>query len=343
MKVGINGTGLITRALVKLIALNEEFKDIEIAQINGRSMTIDRLKDLLLYSSSQGHSNLDVSVNSNSKELIVNGKKIKYTADTKPEDIKWLPEIELLIEATGTFRDDSKNSKDPNRHFKAENNNLKGIVITAPGKGSIVDYMWVASPDLEEEITAVTSTGKPFVIGAASCTTTATIPIVDTLDDLFGIESCYLTTVHAVTRSQDILDGSKGWCAMDTQLHTTGATKATNKVLKKSIPMDGIAFRTSDKAGSFIQIDAVLNKEVTKEDLLEAFENSKYKDSFAYSTVTNPPSSYVRGNKAMVVLIPDEFVIINKKRVIIKGLYDNEEGYTHHLLHLINFVISKMT
>ncbi|MHA1155431.1 MAG: glyceraldehyde 3-phosphate dehydrogenase NAD-binding domain-containing protein [Candidatus Heimdallarchaeota archaeon] len=324
MKVGINGTGLITRALVKLIALNEEFKDIEIAQINGRSMTIDRLKDLLLYSSSQGHSNLDVSVNSDSKELIVNGKKIKYTADTKPEDIKWLP-------------------KDPNRHFKAKNNNLKGIVITAPGKGSIVDYMWVASPDLEQEITAVTSTGKPFVIGAASCTTTATIPIVDTLDDLFGIESCYLTTVHAVTRSQDILDGSKGWCAMDTQLHTTGATKATNKVLKKSIPMDGIAFRTSDKAGSFIQIDAVLNKEVTKEDLLKAFENSKYKDSFAYSTVTNPPSSYVRGNKAMVVLIPDEFVIINKKRVIIKGLYDNEEGYTHHLLHLINFIISKMT
>ncbi len=343
MKVGINGTGLITRALVKLIALNKEFKDIEIAQINGRSMTIDRLKDLLLYSSSQGHSNLDVSVNSDSKELIVNGKKIKYTADSKPEDIQWLPEIELLIEATGTFRDDSKNSKDPNRHFKSQNNNLKGIVLTAPGKGSIIDFMWIASPDLDLEITAITSAKKPFVIGAASCTTTATIPIVDTLDDLFGIESCYLTTVHAVTRSQDILDGSKGWCAMDTQLHTTGATKATNKVLKKSIPMDGIAFRTSDKAGSFIQIDAVLNKEVTKEDLLKAFENSKYKDSFAYSTVTNPPSSYVRGNKAMVVLIPDEFVIINKKRVIIKGLYDNEEGYTHHLLHLINFVISKMT
>lgn len=342
MKVGINGTGLITRALVKLIALNEEFKDIEIAQINGRSMTINRLKDLLLYSSSQGHSSLDVSINNDTNELLVNGKKIKYTADSKPEDIQWLPEIELLIEATGTFRDDTKNSKDPNRHFKSPNNNLKGIVVTAPGKGSIVDYMWLASPNLEQEITTVTSAEKPFIIGAASCTTTATIPIVDTLDDLFGIESCYLTTVHAVTRSQDILDGSKGWSAMDTQLHTTGATKATNKVLKKSIPMSGIAFRTSDKAGSFIQIDAVLNKEVTKEKLLDAFKNSKYKDSFAYSTVTNPPSSYVRGNKAMVVLIPDEFVIINKKRVIIKGLYDNEEGYTNHLLLLINFVISKM-
>ena len=343
MKVGINGTGLITRALVKLVALNEEFNDIEIAQINGRSMTIDRLKDLLLYSSSQGHTNLDVSINYETKELLVNGKKIKYTADSKPENIQWLPEIELLIEATGTFRDDRNDSKDPYRHFKSLNSNLKGIVLTAPGKGSIIDYMWIASPDLEQEIIAITSAEKPFVIGAASCTTTAAIPIVDTLDDLFGIESCFLTTVHAVTRSQDILDGSKGWCAMDTQLHTTGATKATNKVLKKSIPMDGIAFRTSDKAGSFIQIDAVLSKEVTKENLLEAFKNSKYKDHFDYSTVTNPPSSYVRGNKAMVVLIPDEFVIINKKRVIIKGLYDNEEGYTNHLLQLINFVISKMT
>ena len=342
MKVGINGTGLITRALVKLVALNEEFKDIEIVQINGRSMTLDRLRDLLIYSSAQGHSNLDVTVNNETNELKVNGQTIKYTADTKPEEIQWLPEIELLIEATGKFRDDRKEDSDPNRHFKSPENKFKGIILTAPGKGTITDYMWLASPNLEKEINALITAEKPFIIGAASCTTTATVPIVDTLDENFSIESCFLTTVHAVTRSQDILDGSKGWSAMDTQLHTTGATKSTNKVLNKSIPMSGIAFRTSDKTGSFIQIDTVLKKEVTKENLLDAFKTSKYKEYISFASVSNPPSSYVRGNNSMVVLIPDEIVIINGNRVIIKGLYDNEEGYTHHMLRLIRYVISKI-
>jgi len=331
LKIGINGTGLTARALVKLVAQNEEYKELEIGQINGRSMTIDILKDRLLYSSSQGHSKMIIDIDKEKNELIINGKRVKYSQDTSPENIKWSEDITLVIEATGKFRDISKESSDPSRHFKAPNNKIKCILVSAPGKGGIKDFMWHASPNLESDLKTYIEKKEPFVIGGASCTTTAAVPIIDTLDEAFGVESCFLTTIHAVTRSQDVLDGSEGWSALDTQLHTTGATSSTNKVLKKNIAMDGIAYRTSDKDGSFVQIDALLKKEVTKEDLLAAFKNSKYAQYLTYADVKSPPSSYVRGNLSMVLLIPDEFSIINNNRVIIKGLYDNEEGYAAHL------------
>ena len=342
MKIGINGTGLTARSLIKLVMSKEEFKELEIAQINGRSMTLDTLRDRLLYSTAQGHSNLNIEIDEEKSQISINGHVIKYTTQTTPEEINWLPEVELIIESTGAFRDASTSSKDPYRILKSPNNNIKCVLISAPGKGGIKDFMYGASPDIEKNLKEIISTNKPFVISGASCTTTAAIPIIDTLDEMFGIESCYLTTVHAVTRSQELLDGSNGWSALDTLLHTTGATSATNKVLKKNIPMDGIAFRTSDKSGSFIQIDAVLKQKTTIEKILEAFKNSKYAPYISYPNVKCPPSSYIRGNTSMVLLIPDEFTIIDEKRVIIKGLYDNEEGYAAHLLRLVKYLISLM-
>ncbi|MHA1440658.1 MAG: glyceraldehyde 3-phosphate dehydrogenase NAD-binding domain-containing protein [Candidatus Heimdallarchaeota archaeon] len=341
MKVGINGTGLTAREIIKLVASNDEFADLQIAQINGRSMTIETLRDRLLYSTAQGHSKLNVEINKEKSEIVVNNQTIKYTQMTTPEKIEWLPEVNLLIESTGKFRDISKEDSDPRRHFKSPNNNLRGIVVSAPGKGGLEDLMIAASPNIIEDLAKIMSS-EPFVFGGASCTTTATVPIVDTLDEHFGIESCYLSTIHAVTRSQELLDGSKGWSAFDTLLHTTGATKATNKVLKKKIPLDGIAYRTSDKAGSFIQIDAVLKKQVTKKEILVAFKKSKYAKFISYPKVSCPPSSYIRGDTNMVMIIPEQITIVNGNRVIIRGLYDNEVGYAAHFLRLIKLVLSKM-
>lgn len=342
MKIGINGTGLTGRAIIKLLNLNKEFQDIQLGQINGRSMTIEALRDRLIYSTSQGHSKLQVEMDKDKDELIIEGKRVKYTTCPNPEEIEWLPEVELIIEATGNFRDISKENKNPERHFQAPNNNIKAVVLSAPGKGGLEDYMWAATPGLKDDLKEKIQKNQPFIIGGASCTTTATVPIVDTLDEAFGMESCYLTTVHAVTRSQDILDGSKGWSGMDTQLHTTGATKSTNRVLRKNIPMDGIAFRTSDKAGSFVQIDAVLKRTPTKEEILQAFREGKYSDYISYANVTNPPSSYVRGDHNMVMLIPDEIVQVSEGRIVIRGLYDNEEGYAAHFLRLIKFIIKEL-
>ncbi|NHJ06260.1 MAG: hypothetical protein EAX90_15645 [Candidatus Heimdallarchaeota archaeon] len=342
MKIGINGTGLTAREIIKLVASNKEFKELELAQINGRSMTLDVLKDRLLYSSAQGHSGLDIEINNDTSEMTINGRVIKYTTETTPEEIVWLPEIELLLETTGKFRDKSKESANPYRHFSASNNKLKGVIVSAPGKGGIKDYMMIATPNLEEELKQIVNSTEPFVIGGASCTTTAAVPIIDTLDEAFGIESCYLTTIHAVTRSQELLDGSGGWSAFDTQLHSTGATSSTYKVLKKEIPMDGIAFRTPDKSGSYIQIDAVLKKPATKEAIIEAFNNSKYNSFISYSTVKEPPSSYIRGNSSMVLLIPDQITIVAENRVIIRGMYDNEFGYAAHFLRLVKLVCSLM-
>ncbi|MFW9924312.1 MAG: glyceraldehyde 3-phosphate dehydrogenase NAD-binding domain-containing protein [Candidatus Thorarchaeota archaeon] len=340
MKIGINGTGLITRAIVKLAAFNEEFREIDIVQINGRSMDIDTLKDRLLFSTAHGHSKLEVEVDKDENIIIVNGKKIKYSQQTNPEEIEWLPEIELMIEATGSFRDTRSNSGNPYRHFKSPNNNLRCIIISAPGKGDIKDFMYIGSPNLNDDIEALINSGQPFVIGGASCTTTAAVPIIDTLDENFGIESCFLTTIHAVTRSQEILDGSGGWSGLDTQLHTTGATSSTNKVLKKKIPMNGIAYRTADKSGSFIQIDAQLKRNVELLEINQAFKDSKYAKFISYPTVNCPSTSYILGDTGMVLLIPEEFVIINGNRVIIKGLYDNEEGYASHFMRLVKQVSS---
>lgn len=341
MKIGINGTGLTAREIIKLVASNDEYADLHIAQINGRSMTIETLRDRLIYSTAQGQSNLNVEINKEKSEIIVNNRPIKYTQMTIPEKIEWLPEINLLIDSTGKFRDISKEDSDPRRYFKSPNNNLKGVIISAPGKGGLQDLMIQASPDIDDDLAKIMAK-EPFVFGGASCTTTATVPIVDTLDEFFGIESCYLTTVHAVTRSQEILDGAKGWSGMNTLLHTTGATKATNKVLKKNIPLDGIAFRTSDKAGSFIQIDAVLKKPVTKDEILEAFKKCKYAKYISYPKVGNPPSSYIRGDTNMVMIIPDQITIVNGNRAIIRGMYDNEVGYAAHFLRLVKLVASKM-
>ena len=111
MKIGINGTGLTSRAILKLIASNDEFKELDICQINGRSMTLDMLKDRMIYSTSQGHSNIDVTIDPDNSELLLNGKRIKYTQGSNPEDIPWDDDIELILEATGVFRDKSKESK----------------------------------------------------------------------------------------------------------------------------------------------------------------------------------------------------------------------------------------
>ncbi len=342
MKIGLNGTGLTARAILKLAMTVDEFKEIEIVHVNGRGMSLSALRDRMLYSTSQRHSGISAEIDEKGSELILNGHRIKYSQESAPEQIPWVDGIELIIDSTGIFRDKSKENKNPYRHFKGTAKGLRGVVISAPGKGGIDDFMWVASPNLEEDLQALVAKKEPFVIGGASCTTTAAVPIIDTLDEAFGVESCFLTTIHAATRSQDLLDGSKGWSAFDTQLHTTGATKSTNRVLKKKIPMDGIAYRTSDKDGSFVQIDCLLKQEATKEAILAAFKESKYAPYISYPKVSSPPSSYIRGDHNMVMLLPDEIVIINKKRAIVKGLYDNEEGYAAHFLRLVKYLASIM-
>lgn len=336
MKIGINGTGLTGRAIIKLL-FSEEFSHIKISQINGRSMDIETLRDRLLYSSSQGHSDLRIKVDE--KYLIINGEKILYTQKTEPEQIKWKKDICGIIDTSGKFRNNFYFETNPERFF-FRNRHLKFVIISSPTKGDIKNFVWVSTPNIEKELKMLIKGNFPFVVGAGSCTTVASVPIIDILNQNFCIKSCFLTTVHAVTRSQEILDGSKGWSALDTQLHTTGATKTVNDVLRKEIPIGGIAYRTSDKSGSFIQVDVVTKKEINKSEILSVFkDNKKYEGFISFSNIKNPPSSYIRGSQSMVEIIPEQIEVIGKNRIIVKGLYDNEEGYACHLLRLVNYIM----
>lgn len=322
IRVAINGFGRIGR-LVFRRAVTEP--NIEIVGINDLTDAAT-LAHLLKYDSVHGRFNGTVTAEEGA--IVVNGKRIAISAQRNPEDIAWSQTPDLVIECTGVFT--SKEACE--RHLKT---GAKKVMISAPAKGEVdaTVVLGVNDPIL---------TGNETVISNASCTTNCLAPMAKVLHDNFGISSGFMTTVHAYTNDQRILDlphkdlRRARSAAVSIIPTTTGAAKAVGLVLPElKGKLDGFSLRVPVPDGSITDLTVVLEKAATKDEInaaLKAAAEGPMKGILEYcdepivsaDIVGNPHSCIVDALSTMV----------HGTTVKVVGWYDNEFGYSNRCVDL---------
>ncbi len=264
-KVGINGFGRIGRNVFKIII---DRNDMEIVGINDLTDT-KTLAHLLKYDSTQGKFNGEVSFNSNN--LVVNGNEIPVSAERLPLEIKWGETPDVVVEATGIFREKESNKGGYGDHLK---NGAKKVVLTVPAKDAI-DKMIVLGVNDNE------LTDEDECVSNASCTTNCLAPVAKVLNDRFGIENGLMTTIHAYTNDQRILDAPhsdlrRARSAAISQIPTTtGAAKAVGKVIPDlNGKLDGMAVRIPTPTGSLVDLVVNLKTEASKDEINAAMKEA---------------------------------------------------------------------
>jgi glyceraldehyde 3-phosphate dehydrogenase len=324
VKVGINGFGRIGRLVFRR---GLELGDIEFAGINDLTDAAT-LAHLLKYDSVHGRFNGEVS--SEGDNLIVNGNKIKITAEKDPSNLNWGElGVDVVIESTGVFRTQEACEK----HIEA---GAKKVILTVPAKGDI-DATVVLG--VNDEIL----TGDEKVLSNASCTTNCLAPVAKVLNDKFGLETGLMTTIHAYTNDQRLLDLPHSdlrrarAAAVSIIPTTTGAAKAVGKVIPElNGKLDGYALRVPTPDGSLTDLTAVLKTEVTKEEVNAAVKEAadgpmkgilEYTEDpiVSIDIVGNPHSSIFDGLSTMA----------SGKVVKIVSWYDNEWGYSCRVVDLL--------
>jgi glyceraldehyde 3-phosphate dehydrogenase len=332
IRLAINGFGRIGRQSFK-IAL--EKKNIEVVAVNDLGST-ESLAYLLKYDSIYGHYPKRVSFDS--RHLIINGKKILILNEKEPQKLPWKKmQVDVVLECTGFFTD----AAGAKQHLKA---GAKKVVISAPGKDD-VEYTYVLGT---EETQKKVREGN--IISNASCTTNCIAPVIQVLENAFGIEKALLNTSHAYTVSQGLVDSPnrkdlrEGRAAAINQVPAaTGAAKATAKVIPamKGI-FDGIAIRVPVPCGSISDITCVLKKEVTVEQVNNAFRRAVQKPLFKnILAISEEPlvSTDILGDTHSAIVDLSLTRVVGGNLVKVLAWYDNEWGYSCRLVEMAEAVM----
>ena len=327
IKVGINGFGRIGKNVFKIIAENP---NLEVVGINDLTDT-KTLAHLLKYDSTQGKYNGTVEFDS--ENLIVDGKKIRITADRSPANINWAETPDVVIESTGVFTKKESEKGGYGDHLK---NGAKKVILTVPAKDEI-DNMIVLGVN-DEELRE-----SDVCVSNASCTTNCLAPIVKVLNDTFGVENGLMNTIHAYTNDQRILDAPhsdlrRARSAAVSQIPTTtGAAKAVGKIIPELAgKLDGMATRIPTPTGSLVDLVVNLKREVTIEEInaaMKAAAEGPMKGILEYTEdpivsvdiIHNPHSSIFDAQSTMVI----------GKTAKVLSWYDNEWGYSNRVVDLI--------
>jgi len=324
MKVAINGFGRIGRLAFKCLL---EKENVEVVAINDLTNNAT-LAHLLKYDSVQGKFN--GTVESNDDFLIVNGKQIRATAERDPENLPWAElGIDVVLESTGFFRDPAGAGE----HITA---GAKKVVISAPASGDIKTVVLGVNDD--------SMTGEETILSNASCTTNCLAPMVKVLDDLYGVESGFMTTVHAYTSDQRLQDAPhsdlrRARAASVSIIPTsTGAAKAVGLVLPHLAgKLNGNSLRVPIPTGSATDFVVTLKKDVTKEEINAAFKKASENELKGILEYTEDPivSIDIVGNPHSCIF--DALTtMVQGNTVKIMGWYDNEAGYSNRAADLIS-------
>ncbi|KXG78874.1 type I glyceraldehyde-3-phosphate dehydrogenase [Thermotalea metallivorans] len=333
VKVGINGFGRIGRNAFK-IAFENPNNEFEIVAINDLT-DAETLAHLLKYDSVFGK--FEGTVEAKDGALVVNGKEVKIFAEKDPENLPWGElGVDIVIESTGIFTQKEKAMK----HIQA---GAKKVVISAPAKNEdITIVMGVNEKDYDPE--------KHHIISNASCTTNCLAPFAKVIDEKFGIRKGLMTTVHSYTNDQRILDLPhkdlrRARAAAESIIPTTtGAAKAVALVLPQlKGKLNGFAMRVPTPTVSVVDIVFELEKSATAEEInqvLKAAAEGELKGILGYSHEPlvsidyrkDPRSSIIDGLSTMV---------IGDNLVKIISWYDNEWGYSHRIVDLLNYMVHK--
>lgn len=328
VKVGINGFGRIGRLVFRR---SIELGGFDFVGINDLT-DAKTLAHLLKYDSVHGKFNGTIEVDGT--DLIVNGDRIKITAEKDPSKLKW-GELgtDVVIESTGVFR-----SKE--QCMNHVNAGAKKVILTVPAKGEI-DATIVLGVN-EDQIKK-----EHKVLSNASCTTNCLAPMVKVLNDNFGLENAFMTTVHAYTNDQRLLDLPHSdlrrarSAALSIIPTTTGAAKAVGKVIPElNGKLDGMAMRVPVPDGSITDVVATLKKEASVEEINNAMKeaaDSNLKGIMEYSDEPLVSADIVDNSHSVVF---DSLSTMSfGKTVKVVGWYDNEWGYSCRVVDLIKKIV----
>ncbi len=331
VKLAINGFGRIGR-----LAFREIFNrklDIEVIGINDLTDS-KTLAHLLKYDSVHGR--FAGTVEAKEGAIVVNGKEIKISAERNPEDIPWV-NPDIVLESTGAFSTREAMS----RHFKS---GAKKVVLSAPGKDQMDANIVLGVNDSE-------LTGEERIISNASCTTNCLAPMVKVLDENFGLKSGFMTTVHAYTNDQRILDLPHSdlrrarSAAVNAIPTTTGAAKAVGLVYPKvQGKLHGYAVRIPIPDGSLTDFSVVLEKSVTIEEVNAAFKKASENELKGILEYTTDPivSSDIVGNRHSCIFDSLLTDVVDGTHVKVVGWYDNEAGYSNRILDLVSKLATQL-
>jgi glyceraldehyde 3-phosphate dehydrogenase len=329
VKVGINGFGRIGRLMFRQMM---EMDEIDVRAINDIA-PLDNLVYLLKYDSV--HPDPGVAIRAGDGILHWGDQEVRFTSERDPADLPWgALDVDIVVEATGIFTSREQAAK----HLEA---GADRVIISAPGKGADATICMGVNED-------VYNPDEDFILSNASCTTNCLAPVAKVLDDAFGIENGFLTTVHAYTSSQALVDApSKKWrrgraAAASIVPTTTGAAIATTKVMPKlEGKMDGLAIRVPVPDGSIIDFVARTEKEVSVESVNQAFERasqSERMEGILGITEDELVSADVIGSTYSALVDAQSTMVLGDHTVKVLAWYDNEWGYARRVIDLVLYV-----
>ena len=331
IKVGINGFGRIGRFVFRAA---QERKDIQIVAINDLC-PVDYLAYMLKYDTMHGHFNGTIEADVENSQLIVNGKKIRVTAEKNPADLKWdAVGAEYVVESTGLFLTKEK----AQGHLDA---GAKYVVMSAPSKDD--------TPMFVCGVNEKTYAGQKFVSNA-SCTTNCLAPIAKVLNDKWGIADGLMTTVHSTTATQKTVDGPsmKDWrggraASGNIIPSSTGAAKAVGKVIPElNGKLTGMSMRVPTLDVSVVDLTVNLKKPATYAEICAAMKEAsegELKGVLGYTEDAVVSSDFL-GDTRTSIFDTKAGIALTDTFVKVVSWYDNEIGYSNKVLDLIAHMAS---
>ena len=327
IKVGINGLGRIGRMIIRSI-IESKNKNIEIKHINNR-MNSEASSILLKYDSVHGKLNADV--NFDQKHLILNKKRITFSQEVDLSNINWKKyDVDYVFECTGKF-----NSKE--KLIPHLNNGAKKVIVSAPCKNADKTIVFGVN---ETEIKK-----NDNIISAASCTTNCLAPVAHVLNENFKIEKGFMTTIHAYTSDQRILDNShkdvrRARSAGQSIVPTsTGASKSIGEIIPSlKGKIEGIAMRVPTPNVSLIELVFCTKKELSIEKINSAFLNFGKKNKVLKITTEKLVSIDFNHNPASSIIDANLTNVVGKNMGKISAWYDNEWGFSNRMCDIAEYL-----
>ncbi|MGZ3786913.1 MAG: type I glyceraldehyde-3-phosphate dehydrogenase [Bacteriovorax sp.] len=332
VKVAINGMGRIGRTVLREY-FNRAESDFEIVAVNNPGKPAEYLH-LLKYDSVHGRFGAEIKLEGDT--LNINGKPIKFFTQRDPSEIPWSDlGVQIVVDATGIFKDKEGLGK----HMRGT---VKKVIMCAPGKGLDATFVMGINNNTYDA-------AKHHIVSNASCTTNCLAPVAKVLNDKFGIENGFMTTVHSYTSDQMLLDGSHSdprraraaACSMIPT--TTGAAKTVGEIIPElKGKLDGYAVRVPTPNVSLTDLTVTLKKAATKEEINAALKEASetyLKGILRFETDELVSIDYNGMRHSSCVDATLTNVIGHSAKLV--SWYDNESGFSNRVLDLVKFMASK--
>jgi glyceraldehyde 3-phosphate dehydrogenase len=329
IKIGINGMGRIGRMVIRAI-IESQNKNIKIQHINNRSNS-EASCTLIKYDSIHGKFNANLNFDEN--HLIINENKITFSQESKIEDINWKKfNVDYVFECTGKF-----NSKE--KLMAHINNGAKKVIVSAPCKNADKTIIFGVNENI--------LTKDDQIISAASCTTNCLAPVANVINKNFEIEKGFMTTIHAFTSDQRILDNShkdprRARSASQSIVPTsTGASKTIGEIIPSlKGKLEGVAMRVPTPNVSLVELVFCTKKDINKEKINNAFELASKNQSKKVIEITYEKlvSIDFNHNSASAIIDSSLTNVVGKNMGKISAWYDNEWGFSNRMCDIAEFL-----